>query len=172
MNIIQSKLYRVICAIAEIREFDCIIKESAIRYGFLNYVAKYSLANDKYFVTEQSMRHLISNAYLNEAGLRRGLKCKAYGFTFEHPVPSNVIAEQIINHRNDKEKIQFILERTDCIHVLTSEENSKLNGRLVNSMPDGWDLFNDDILARYEVSGIISPGSKKSTIDVYGSIKR
>lgn len=172
MNSVQSYLYRVICAIAEIRDFDSIVKESAVRYGFLNYIAKYSLANDRYFVTEISLRHLKSRGYLNDSGLRRGLKSKANGFTFEHPVPANVVAEQIIIYRDAPEMIRLILERTDCIYVLTSEENYKLNGGLVNSMPDGWDFFNDNILARYEASGIISSGSMQSKIDVYGSIKR
>ena len=37
-----------------------IIENSAIRYGLINYVAKYSLANNEYLVTDKCLNYLQS----------------------------------------------------------------------------------------------------------------
>ena len=63
MNDLQKNIYKVIVSIIEtdgiLEKFEDkknygekkIIDNSSIRYGILNYVAKYSLASDSYFLT-------------------------------------------------------------------------------------------------------------------------
>ena len=70
MNDLQKNIYKVIVSIIEtdgiLEKFEDkinygekkIIDNSSIRYGILNYVAKYSLANDSYFVTSKCYEHL------------------------------------------------------------------------------------------------------------------
>ena len=70
MNELQEAIYQVIINIFK-NEFltkkfkihdeyrgQKIIENSAIRYGILNYVAKYSLANDEYFISEKCFEYL------------------------------------------------------------------------------------------------------------------
>ena len=70
MNELQLHLYHVITSLIETDGLDGyfldqdafgkkrIIEHSAIRYGILNYVAKYSLANDTYFITSKCYEHI------------------------------------------------------------------------------------------------------------------
>ena len=70
MNDLQKNIYKVIVSIIEtdgiLEKFEDkknygekkIIDNSSIRYGILNYVAKYSLANNSYFVTSKCYEHL------------------------------------------------------------------------------------------------------------------
>ena len=44
--------------------------------GILNYVAKYSLANDKYYITDKCFEYLTDIDLITEKGLRRGAKEK------------------------------------------------------------------------------------------------
>ena len=105
MNELQQAIYQVIISIFKnellSKEFENheeyrgqkIINNSAIRYGILNYVARYSLANDKYFITDKCLNYLNELDLINDRGLLRGKKGSKYKFTFEHPVPSNIIAD-------------------------------------------------------------------------------
>ena len=70
-----------------------IIHNSAICYGILNYVAKFSLANDDYLITQKCANHLKNNNLINAKGLLRAKKGSRYKFTFEHPVPANIIGD-------------------------------------------------------------------------------
>ena len=99
MNELQEAIYQVIISIFKNdllskkfeKHYDYrgqkIINNSAIRYGILNYVAKYSLANDKYYITDKCLNYLTKLDLINEKGLLRGKKGSKYKFTFEHPVP-------------------------------------------------------------------------------------
>ena len=50
------------------------LQNSAIRYGILNYVAKFSLANNEYFISEKCFEHISELNLINNKGLRRGKK--------------------------------------------------------------------------------------------------
>ena len=76
MNDLQLKIFTVIKAIIQIDDFDEYYKDHTIRYGVMNYVAKYSLANNKYLITQRCLDHLKQKRFLNNKGLRRGLKSK------------------------------------------------------------------------------------------------
>ena len=87
-----------------------IIENSAIRYGIVNYVAKYSLANDEYFITEKCFKYLNQLNFFSEKGLLRSKKGTKFKFTFEHPVPSNIIADLLLENFNDENKLRDILK--------------------------------------------------------------
>jgi hypothetical protein len=168
----QSALYDVICSIVQIKNVTELMKYSEIRYGYLNYVAKYSLAKDTYFATELSYSHLKKGGFLQDSRLRRGLKSQKNGFTFEHPIPANVIADQILLYRNDPSMIKDILKRGDCVFVLTKSEDDCLRSNFVSSMPKNWNFFTDNILERYLQTGIVQPDTPTIEVSVYGSVKR
>ena len=172
MNEKQRAIFEIINAIVKIKDVHELMKMSEIRYGFNNYVAKYSLARDKYFVTAKSLAHLKKFGFLKDSKLRRGLKSRKNGFTYEHPVPANVIGDQILMHHNNPRKIQEILAWSDSIFVLTTGENDKLKMNLIHSMPPNWKFFKDDVLARYFEANITEPGVKHTEITVSGAVKR
>ena len=110
MNLLQKDLYTVICSIVKIDGFDRMYEDHTIRYGLLNYIAKYSLAKDTYLATESSLEYLNQSGFLSDGKLRRGLKSQKNKFTYEHPVPSNEIGREIVNNRHDMVQIAKILD--------------------------------------------------------------
>jgi len=85
MNTLQRDIYSVICSIVKIDDFDRMYRDHAIRYGFLNYIAKYSLASDSCFATEASLNSLLGNGFIKAGTLRKGLKSLKNEFTYEYP---------------------------------------------------------------------------------------
>ena len=170
MTDLQRHLLTVITTLAAIDDFDKFGQDSAIRYGFLNYVAKYGLAKNSYAITAAARSHLEANGLLTANGLRRGKKNKKNRFTYEHPIPSNVIADEIIANRDDASKISEILKISDVVTILTTEENDLLSGRLRSDMPAGWS-FQDDPYARYVAVGLPEQ-SKLERVSVFGALAR
>ena len=154
-----------------------MINHGAIRYGFLNYVARFSLANDEYLITKDAKDLLYTKKLINEKGLLRLKKSKKNGFTYEHPVPSNVIGDLLIHNSKSEKDIKEILIKTDKVVVLTNNENARLSLRKLNSsMPQGWkykNALNDDseFFARYKIANIEIP-KPSSKIKVYGALAR
>ena len=182
MNELQEAIYQVIISIFK-NEFltkkfkihdeyrgQKIIENSAIRYGILNYVAKYSLANDEYFISEKCFEYLTKQNLISDKGLLRGKKGTKYRFTFEHPVPSNIIADLLLKNCTDEVKLKNILKETDIVTVLTYDEDEILNkSKLTSKMPSGWQIFQNNIFERYTYAGINIPTRK---IKVYGALAR
>lgn len=157
MNSLQEDLLTVICTIAKIDDFERMYEDHAVRYGFLNYIAKYSLARDAYLVTESSLEYLIQSNFLKGGKLTRSKKKKDNKFTYEHPIPSNIIGREIVSSRHDSAKIAKILDWTDKVTILTADENNRLElFKLKEEMPDGWKFFSDPQFARYFACGICS----------------
>ena len=172
MNELQKKIFNVINAIIEIDDFEEYYKDHTIRYGLMNYVAKYSLAKDKYLITKMCLEHLENKNFLNKKGLRRGLKSRKNGFTYEHPIPSNRICAEIINNRFNKKLVKKILDWSNHIVVMTTEENNSLRKiGLQNNMPEGWLFFKSDVFSRYQNNSLVENNPKLS-INVYGQIYR
>lgn len=171
MNKLQADLADVIWALTSTKNFHKKVRNSAIRYGYLNYVAKYSLAKDQYFISENALRRLNDLNLLTDRGLLRGSKSRARAFTYEHPIPSNVIADEILKHADTKEAMIKILERSDCVTVLTDQENKRLKGSLVGSMPQGWSFFGSSPFERYRAAELPDEQGLK-TISVYGAVAR
>ena len=161
MNDLQKNIYKVIVSIIEtngiLEKFedkknygqDKIIDNSAIRYGILNYVAKYSLANNSYFITSKCYDHIINLGLLKKGKLLRGSK--------------------VIKNIGNKNKIMEILRETDLVTVISYDENNKINkSGYIQEMPEN-SLIQKDMFARYKLSGIEVPTRK---IEVYGAIAR
>ena len=181
MNDLQKNIYKVIVSIIEtdgiLEKFEDkknygekkIIDNSSIRYGILNYVAKYSLAKNSYFVTSKCYEHLNKLNLMKNGKLLRGSKGSKNKFTFEHPVPSNLIADEVIKNIGDKNKIKKILRETDLVTVITYQENDLINkSGFANEMPEN-SFVKKNMFARYEMSGVEVPSRK---IEVYGAIAR
>jgi hypothetical protein len=171
MNYVQKQIYEVICGICRVENIVEYYPESVIRYGILNYIAKYSLANDRYFVTKKSLEHLNRLNLLSDKKLRRGVKSTKLQFTYEHPIPAKVIGEELIKHHKDPEAIKRLLCWTDVVTVLTKDENDILNQKFRSEMPPRWKFFEDSQFARYEQSGIAT-FQDLSTVEVYGKVSR
>ena len=179
MNEIQNAIFHLINNILSDDFFDAklknhkeqkIIENSAIRYGLINYVAKYSLANNEYLVTDKCLNYLQSQSLISEKGLLRGKKGNKHKFTFEHPIPANIITDLLYKNRKDKKMMLKVLKATDLVTVLTYEENDEINkSRLTSSMPNDWEIFQDNPFIRYSISGVESP---TKTIKVYGALAR
>ena len=130
MNELQKNIYKIIISIIETNGIlgrfedkknyghDKIINNSAIRYGILNYVAKYSLANSTYFITSKCYDHIDNLGLLKKGKLLRGSKGSKNRFTFEHAVPSNVIADEVIKNIGDNNKIM-----ENNIDIVVKNEN-------------------------------------------------
>lgn len=171
MNTKQENIYRVIKAIFSVDSIENFHRNGEIRYGILNYIAKYSLARDRYFMTKTSSAFLNNNKFINEKGLRRGLKSVRNGFTYEHPIPSNVVADILFEHRKDPKKMRQILSCSDVVTILTREENKLLAKTFNSKMPEGWCIFKDSPFQRYFSAGIART-ELEDTIRVYGAITR
>ena len=182
MNELQEAIYQVIISIfkndllsKKFEKYDeyrgqKIINNSAIRYGILNYVAKYSLANDKYYITDKCLNYLTKLDLINEKGLLRGKKGSKYKFTFEHPVPSNIIADLLYENYDNETRLKDILKETDIVTILTYEEDAILNKtKLTSKMPPNWQIFQNSSFERYVYAGIETPHKK---IPVYGALAR
>ena len=182
MNELQEAIFQVIISIFKndllSKKFEKhdeyrgqkIIKNSAIRYGILNYVAKYSLANDKYYITDKCLNYLNNLYLINEKGLLRGKKGSKYKFTFEHPVPSNIIADLLYENYDNENRLKDILKETDIVTILTYEEDAILNKtKLTSKMPPNWQIFKNSSFERYVSAGIEIPHKK---IPVYGALAR
>lgn len=171
MNGLQKQLFTVICALMQSDGFSETVKNGAIRYGFLNYIAKYSLAKDRYSVTPAAKKHLETNRFVIDRGLRRGLKSKRNGFTYEHPIPANVVADELLSKLDDLGHAKRVLEWADMVTVLTIEEDQRLSGILRSKMPHDWRYFDSDRYARYAHANIDTNECLKE-IPVFGAIKR
>jgi len=172
MNALQEDLFKVICSIVQINDFDRMYEDHTIRYGLLNYIAKYSLAKDTYLATESSLDYLLKSGFIKNGKLRRGLKSQKNQFTYEHPIPSNEIGREIVKNRTDSGQIAKILQWSDNVTVLTTEENERFRLlKLTQKMPEGWEFFSDTPFARYLACGICSkPPSLE--IEMTGQIVR
>ena len=113
MNQLQPDLADVIWALTSSDNFRKKARNSAIRYGYLNYVAKYGLANDEYFISENALQHVNRLNLVKDRGLLRGSKSRARKFTYEHPIPSNVIADEILRSADTKATMIRILKKAD-----------------------------------------------------------
>ena len=183
MNALQEKIFDVVVAILSTKSLDeqltgefagkQALQHNAIRYGLLNYVAKYSLAREEYLITDKCYDHLESKDLLEDNTLLRGSKGKKNQFTFEHPVPSNVISDLLIAKRDNPEEMRQILRVTDKVTVLTYEENKLFTGHLIKYMPnqEDWQCKNskNSIFARYIEAGVQIP---EKLIKVKGALAR
>ncbi len=147
MNEVQEVIFEIICKIATIPNVSKY--RSTVLYGLTNYIARYSLMNDYYFISEKAKNHIIENNWsLNP--LARGKKSIKNGFTYEHLVPSSFVTTEILINPS-RENIKQILIKTDFVAIITQDENKNIN--LQSNMPIGWKI-GDDVWVRYKDSNI------------------
>ncbi len=145
MNQLQRVLLDIIYRIANVE--DAFEHGDDVLYGLKNYVARHSLANDLYFVSEQAFAELQGVGI--SLPILRG-KVNKRRFTFEHPVPVHVVAEAIQESGRTRKAIAWILDYADCVTVVTKEEDRRLSRR----MPAQWKYFQSSQFGRYEEVGI------------------
>ena len=166
----QTVLLRVITHLTQMPNFRESIEFRVFRYAFMNMVAKYSLSGDLYLCSNSAFHLLREKGFLSEKGLLRGKKSQSAGFTYEHPVPANVVTELIIASDLMPESIKHILEQTDKVVILTKGEDDALRSRFRSGMPSGWNLESSGLFDRYRSSGI--QDSQFHRIKMYGAVKR
>ena len=163
MNLIQLALRDLI--LDTIKNIQKHNPGEIINWVARNLIAKYSLANDYYHTTQFTLDKI------NALGLeisKRGNKKKANGYTYEHPIPSKVVFEQMLT-TNTGNEFDKILRYSDKIVILSSEEDSLLTkAKLGRAMPNGWRFF-DAVFSRYDSVGISVLGTK---VKMTGAIKR
>ena len=125
---------------------------SALSYGLDNYIAKYSLANNSYYISNSALTYVQQNLNndLNNGGLLRRRK-KNHTIKYDHAIPVNIVRRRLIE-LTDKtpENINRILAESNYVTILTTEENIRLNNRgLRQNMPNNtiWEPINP--FARY-----------------------
>ena len=168
MNELQNLFFQIIKAILSVDGIEESRNKGDVLYGLHNYVARFSLAKDQYFITDKSHDHL-KKLDLSSPPLLRSKKTTKMKFTYEHPVPCNLVSNALLENKDDEEFIQNVLIRTDCVTILTHEELRSIPKALNSKMPDGWKISNDDPFIRYRLSNIQVP---TKTIEMKGSIQR
>ena len=94
MNKTQEALCEIIYRIASIKNISSF--GSTISYGLTNYVARFSLMSDEYFVSKQAKNHILKSWSINP--LTRSIKSKKNGFTYEHVIPSSFVTKEILKN--------------------------------------------------------------------------
>ena len=85
-------------------------------------------------------------------------------------MPSNVIGDCLYESKNNDETMLKILRETNCVTVLTYDEDKQLRrSGLGRDMPSNWKLFRDSPFCRYYECNIEVPTIR---IPVYGSLAR
>lgn len=147
---IQETIFEIIVAIANIRGvFD---HGDSVLYGLKNYIARHSLANDTYYVSEAAYSQFPEYRLTLPLSRSKIGGLKSY-FTFEHPVPASVVMKHIRDSDRSRETIASILEIADCVTLITKDEDKSTSLLHRSSMPVDWAVGGSQF-ARYEVCGI------------------
>ncbi len=149
-----------------------------IEYGLKNYIAKYSLANEEYWISERAFNILTEMEYIEPFRRSSVYKIKDHKknwgsgfkklFIFEHPIPASYMRSSIIQSDRKIESIKNILCRTDFVAILTQDEDNQIAKDLKSSMPKKWQL-GDSPFVRYENTQIKIMERK---VKMFGAIKR
>lgn len=158
------------------------LKDETIAYGLRNYIAKYSLANDEYFISDKALN------LLNLKNLKSIKRChkKKLNIKFEHMVPSKVIYDYLLDLKSssnyNKKNLKDILELTSIVTIITKSENDSLDSKkdghsLRAKMPENKKINEDNLFSRYDSVGIRVVKNEKENdgyhkINVSGAIYR
>lgn len=165
INTLQEAYLKIIHSLVNIDGmFD---HGAATQYGLLNYIAKYSLANDTYYISKLARSLVIGEEpFLRKQSFPKSSKTDPERtFTFEHPIPANQIRNFLLKTDCSMESIGKILDATNYVVVLTQSENKSI--KLKTKMPDLWEI-GDDPFIRYKNTAITLDG----TIKLKGAIVR
>jgi hypothetical protein len=147
MNETQKLLLECIYSLSNIAE---IFARGDTTYGLKNYIARYSLASDKYFISQKAFnefKRLDIKSPMTKSSIDKEK------FIYEHPIPASFVMRQIEGSDKSKESILKILDYSDCVTILLQEEDKTLGKKYASKMPKNWSM-GDDPHERYHVIGI------------------
>ena len=159
MNKMQKEISELIFA-----TLDIILRNDSgeiLKWVARNLIAKYSLANDHYYTTQKTLFYLTSKGVDIK---KRYNKNKKNEYTFEHPIPAKIVLEELLKVRKNEDRLK-ILKFSDCVVILSNEENKNLKRQ---NMPSNWQYF-DNLYARYDEVGIKVLNEK---IEMVGAVRR
>ena len=169
MNEVQEQYARIIHALINVEGVDYSIGDFS--YGLSNYIAKYSLANDKYYISETASQ-LISNIFGElPPRLLRSSK-QGEDFTYDHAIPVNIIKTVLLNLEvKNFQAVTNILQLTDVVVIITNDENRLLNENgLKQNLPNNAQWHNNiENFIRYNHLNI---PICEETINMFGAIIR
>lgn len=167
MNKLQKSLLKIIIELSKIEEIDK--HGDDLIYGFRNYVRRFSLAEDEYFIT-RSARSVIAKHDLSKKFMRcwKNNNGKKYKVKYDHAIPAKEVVKLILGNKDDENEIVNILLKTNFIVILTPEEDKRLSKKHRDSMPPNWDYKEDNSFARYSILEIDI--DKKTKIKMKGAL--
>lgn len=139
----------------------------SVLYGLKNYIARHSLANDTYYVSEKAFS-LFDQHKLRLPLMRAKIGNLKTHFTFEHPIPASVVMKHIQSSKRTPREIAAILNVADCVTLITKDEDRQISLRHNSSMPAEWNPGASQF-ARYELCGI---SLREEKIPVIGRLVR
>lgn len=154
MNETQEKYLKIIHALINLPEINYYTGNFG--YGLSNYIAKFSLANNTYKISNEAFI-LLNNSIpgFNNILLRQTKQCNA--FTYEHPIPINIIRSKLLALQNKTSAaVQEILNHSDHVTIITKIENRELS---INGLKQRFPIEiewipNENTFLRYQVVGI------------------
>jgi hypothetical protein len=164
MSDLQETILNIIINIANTpKAFDF---GNSATFPLRNYISRYSLANDEYYVTEKAFQ-LFEKHNLTSPMKRSKLKKMKKYFTYEHPVPSSVILKLIKSSNKTPKEIKAILKIADCVTLVTKEEDKQISKLHKSKMPKDWHHLTCSQFARYELCNV---KIRKEKISVNGAL--
>ena len=165
MNTLQKTYLKIIHTLMNVEGmFD---HGAATQYGLLNYIAKFSLANDTYYISKLARSLVIGEEpFLRKKSFPKSSKTDfERTFTFEHPIPVNQIRNFLLKTDRSMESIRQILVATNYVVILTQSENKAII--LKTKMPELWEIGEDPFI-RYKDTKIVLDG----VVQLKGAIVR
>ena len=140
--------------------------------GYLlnNMIAKYTLYEDHYAVSEAAKRKLRREGVnIKKTHIRRRFYGKKSPYMYEHSIPAKIVRTELLESDRAEATVAKILKQSGKVTLLLRKENNKLkDAKLRSAMPAGWKMGGDPE-ARYKEVGI---GISKAILKVKGAIVR
>ena len=137
-------------------------------YLLNNMIAKYTLYNDEYSISEKALKRLNSDGIdLNQTYNRKKFYGSEQPYIYEHAIPASVIRKLLCNCK--KNEFENIFNNAGIVALILKEEDKKLNQcGLKSKMPEKWKI-GEDPKARYQYAGINISNEK---LKVKGAVYR
>ena len=164
MNELQITIFEIIYHIINVN--NVFSYGQSTTYGLKNYIARYSLAADEYFISVEALEYFQSSNCPNPY-TRSAIDKKL--FTYEHTIPASYILKLLQQSDKSRASVTKILKLSDCVCIVTKTEDKILAEKYRSTMPDSWKAFRDDPFQRYSESNIKLSNLKWG---MKGSLKR
>ncbi len=121
------------------------------RYLLNNMIAKYSLASDKYLLSQKAVTQLKKDGVdLSDTYYRSHFYGKSFPYTYEHAVPAGIVRARLLEIEPTLNAVQQLLKSSGPVAMILRSEDEKLNKNgLRQKMPENWE-WGADPLARYQ----------------------